>query len=62
MEELDGIMVIRNQDIIDFRVRLIDLCCGKDSKYEIDPVVLSVYSEILVEFNNHFGAKGYDLG
>ena len=62
---------IINQDIIDFRYKLIDLYCS--DRYYIGPACndgsndmteekMKVINDILVEFNNHFGLKNYDLG
>jgi hypothetical protein len=62
---------IINQDIIDFRYKLIDLYCSdryyfgpvcNDGSNEMTEEKMKVINDILVEFNNHFGLKNYDLG
>lgn len=64
--------VIKNQDVIDFRTKLIDMYCGKVYIADIIPVgnrsnVLTperkeALEDILIMFNNHFGSRNYDLG
>lgn len=66
---------IKNQDIIDFRYWLINqmypgsvpdtsstsfIVNGK--KREMDPYERAVYDEVLLQFNSHFGVRGYDIG
>jgi hypothetical protein len=65
----------KNQDIIDFRYWLINqmqpgsvpdnanvsfVVSGK--KRQMDPYEKAVYEEVLIQFNNHFGTRGYDIG
>jgi hypothetical protein len=65
---------IKNQDIIDFRYWLINqmypgsvpetastsFIAGKEKK--MDAYEKAVYEEVLMQFNNHFGVRGYDIG
>jgi len=65
---------IKNQDIIDFRYWLINqmypgsvpetastsFIAGKEKKMDI--YEKAVYEEVLLQFNNHFGVRGYDIG
>lgn len=61
---------IKNQDIIDFRHKLINLYCSdkyylgvicNDGRNVMTEEKKKIIEDILVEFNNHFGIK-YDLG
>ena len=64
--------VIKNQDIIDFRHKLIDLycsdryclgvCCNDGHTNVMTEEKKKVINDILVDFNNHFGMRDYDLG
>ncbi|MDD5649063.1 MAG: hypothetical protein PHF86_01410 [Candidatus Nanoarchaeia archaeon] len=49
---------IVNQDIINFRYKLIEEYC----KRNVDAYTRSIYEEILRNFNNHFSMRGYDIG
>ncbi len=61
----------KNQDIIDFRYELINLC-SSDSYYlgvirndgtnDMTNEKKKVLNDILIMFNNHFSMRGYDLG
>ncbi len=67
----------KNQDIIDFRYWLINqmypgsvpdnasvsmVFSSGDKKRQMDPYEKAVYDEVLLQFNNHFGTRGYDIG
>lgn len=53
----------RNQDIIDFRYALIDkMYPMDDDKREPISDNPELMRQILVDFNNHFGSRGYDIG
>jgi hypothetical protein len=66
----------KNQDIIDFRYWLINQMCpgsvpdnasvsfvvSSEKKRQMDPYEEAVYEEVLIQFNNHFGTRGYDIG
>jgi len=62
----------KNKDVIEFRKKLIDLYCSEiyylgvtcnDGKTNVmTEEKKKVISDILIEFNIHFGNKGYDLG
>lgn len=49
---------VTNQDIIDFRYFLINKYCQEN----IDTYTKSVYEDILIDFNNHFSLRGYNIG
>ncbi len=63
---------IINQDIIDFRYKLIDASCGdsyvvngtfcSDGRNIMTAEKRQVLEDILVMFNIHFRMKNYDLG
>ena len=66
---------IKNQDIIDFRYWLINqLYPGSapetsNTSFMVggrrlgsDPYEKAVLEEVLIQFNNHFGTRGYDIG
>ena len=62
----------KNKDVIEFRRKLIDLYCSNiyylgeacnDGKTNVMTAEKrKVINDILIEFNIHFGNKGYDLG
>lgn len=50
--------LIVNQDLIDFRYKLIEYYCRTNVSKDTN----KAYEDILILFNNHFGIKGYELG
>ena len=66
---------IKNQDIIDFRYWLINQMypgsvpensntsfIAGERRVGQDPYERAVFDEVLMQFNNHFGTRGYDIG
>ena len=66
---MDG--TITNQDIIDFRYKLIDLACGEsyivgvicnDGSNDMTEEKKKVLNDVLIMFNNHFRCRNYEIG
>lgn len=66
---------IKNQDIIDFRYWLINQMnpgsvpensstsfIAGERRVGQDAYEKAVFEEVLMQFNNHFGTRGYDIG
>jgi hypothetical protein len=66
---------IKNQDIIDFRYWLINQMypgsvpetsstsfIAGERRVGQDAYEKAVFEEVLMQFNNHFGVRGYDIG